>query len=85
MSYREAYLRKLNQIYHKNIEASNVNYIQGYGKFVSSKEIEVIKNSGEENSERITADHILIATGSTPENGNFEGNELCWTSDDIFA
>jgi len=33
---------------------------------------------------RFSADHILIATGSKPSEGGFEGHELCMTSDDIF-
>ena len=27
----------------------------------------------------------MIASGSYPEHGDFEGKELCWSSDDVFA
>lgn len=32
----------------------------------------------------MTAEHILIASGSKPRTPQFEGAEHCWTSDDIF-
>jgi len=32
-----------------------------------------------------TSDHILIASGSEPRAGIFEGAELCMSSDDFFA
>jgi glutathione reductase (NADPH) len=27
----------------------------------------------------------LIASGSTPEEGTFEGSDLCWNSNDVFS
>ena len=33
----------------------------------------------------LTADHIMIASGSTPSKPNFPGAEHCWSSDDIFT
>lgn len=38
----------------------------------------------EVNGEKLTADHIMIASGSTPAKFKFEGADLCMTSDDIF-
>ena len=35
--------------------------------------------------ERYSAEHILIASGSYPEEGSFEGKEHCINSDGIFA
>lgn len=32
-----------------------------------------------------TAEHILIASGSEPRGGNFEGADLCLSSDDFFS
>ena len=42
---RDAYVHRLNAIYHKNAAGSDVDYIQGHARFVSQKEIEV---SGED-------------------------------------
>lgn len=33
----------------------------------------------------LEADHIVIASGSTPITNVFPGSELCWTSDDVFS
>jgi len=32
-----------------------------------------------------TSDHILIASGSEPQPGSFEGADLCMDSDDFFS
>ena len=74
---RDAYVKRLNGIYHKNLDSSKVDYIQGKAKFVENKVLEV-------GSERYTADHIMIATGGDSMRIPFEGLEHCMTSDDIF-
>jgi len=80
---RDAYIKRLNGIYSTNVKNAGIDYIEGSARFTSPKEVEVVK--GEDvPSERYTADHILIASGSTPEEGTFEGKEHCWVSDDIF-
>eukprot|EP00347_Sterkiella_histriomuscorum_P010522 403375964 len=81
---REAYIKRLNDIYTNNLKNANIDYITGTARFISPKEVEV--NNGEDQPvERYSADHILIASGSYPENGEFEGKEHCWSSDDVFA
>ena len=80
---REAYIKRLNDIYTNNLKNANIDYITGTASFVSPKEVEVNKG-GDEPAERYTADHILIASGSYPEKNEFEGSEHCMTSDDIF-
>ena len=32
----------------------------------------------------MTADHIMISSGSSPTIPSFPGSEHCWTSEDIF-
>lgn len=50
---------------------------------MGKKEIEI---SGAADSKEVyTADHILIASGSYPEEGAFEGKEHCINSDGIFT
>ena len=51
--------------------------MEGTAHFVSDKVVEV-------EGKLYTADHILIASGSTPEPGSFEGSDLCINSDDFF-
>ena len=58
---RDAYVQKLNGIYHKNVATSEVDYIEGTASFVGQKEVEV---TGKEKVV-ITADHVMIAAGST--------------------
>jgi glutathione reductase (NADPH) len=74
---RDAYVARLNGIYSKNLENSKVDYVPGTAKFVSDKVVEV-------EGQLYTAEHILIASGSTPEIGKFPGSDLCITSDDFF-
>lgn len=81
---RDAYIHKLNTIYHKNVDNSGIEYINGTAKFTKAKEIEVNGQGGK--AERYSAEHIMIATGSKSiMPSKFEGLEHCITSDDIFA
>ena len=45
----------------------------------------MVEVSGGDQPQRFSADHILIASGSYPDHGGFEGHELCMSSDDIFT
>lgn len=63
---REKYITRLNGIYKTLLDTNNVTHINGWGKFVDSKTIEV-------GGVNYTADHIIIATGSKPVEGLFEG------------
>jgi glutathione reductase (NADPH) len=81
---RDAYIQKLNTIYHKNADNSGIQYLNGAAKFISPKEIEVVGKEG--SKERFSADHILVASGSKSIiPSNLPGVEHCITSDDIFA
>ena len=56
---RDAYVLRLNGIYERNLAAKGVTYVRGAGRFLD-------KNTVEVNGERLTARHIVIATGGTP-------------------
>ena len=75
---RDAYVLRLNGIYEKNVAKSGIDYVKGTCKFVSDKVVEV-------EGVQYTADHILIASGSTPAQEQFPGAELCSNSDDFFT
>lgn len=74
---RDTYIKRLNGIYDRNLEASKVTRINGWGRFKDSKTVTV---GGQE----YTADHILVATGGTPMVPNMPGAELGITSDGFF-
>ena len=74
---RNNYIQRLNDIYARALEDSQVDLISGYGAFVDSKTLEV-------NGKKYTADHIVIATGGKPSVPNTPGAELGITSDGFF-
>jgi glutathione reductase (NADPH) len=74
---RDAYIQRLNGIYHRNLAASQVTEIQGYARFENSRTVVAA-------GQTYTADHILIATGSTPIVPDTPGAELGITSDGFF-
>jgi len=76
---RDGYVKRLNGIYERNIAKQDIDYFKGTASFVSPKEVATSEG------ELLTADHIVIASGSYPSNPNFEGADLVWSSDDIFT
>ncbi len=75
---REAYVRRLNDIYARNLEREQVTHIQGHARFVDAHTVEV-------NGERYSADHICIATGGRPKWPDIPGAECAIDSDGFFA
>lgn len=75
---RDAYIKRLNGIYDTNLERSGIDRINGKGKFVGEKTIEV-------DGQRYSGDHVLIATGGYPwVPESVKGAEHCITSDGFF-
>lgn len=75
---RETYISNIHRAYQTNLAKNNVEVINGYAKFVDAKTVEV-------NGEKITADHILIATGGRPVLPEIKGAEYGIDSDGFFA
>ena len=75
---RDAYVKRLNGIYEKNVAGSGIDYFTGTASFKDAKT--VVTSEGA----TLTAEHILIASGSTPNKPPFPGGELCMNSDDFF-
>lgn len=65
---REAYIERIHGGYNRGLDANGVTLVNGFGKFVDSRTIEV-------NGEHYTAPHILIATGGRPTIPNIPGAE----------
>ena len=75
---RDAYVLRLNQIYERNLTSKGVHYVRGAARFVGPDAVEV-------NGERLTARHIVIATGGRAIVPPLPGAELGITSDGFFA
>jgi glutathione reductase (NADPH) len=75
---RDAYVLKLNGIYARNLQAKGVAYVPGRARFLEKDVLEV-------NGERLTARHIVIATGGRPVLPHVPGAEHGITSDGFFA
>ncbi|NXU47791.1 GSHR protein, partial [Turnix velox] len=82
---RDAYVRRLNDIYENNVRKAGIDVIRGYGKFTADPQPTV-----EVEGKKYTAPHILIATGGYPavppdsDIQNQPGASLGITSDDFF-
>uniref|UniRef100_A0A8B9ZXA2 glutathione-disulfide reductase n=1 Tax=Anas zonorhyncha TaxID=75864 RepID=A0A8B9ZXA2_9AVES len=79
---RDAYVRRLNEIYENNLNKAHIDIIHGYGKFTADPEPTI-----EVNGKKYTAPHILIATGgfpSVPPDSEVPGASLGITSDGFF-
>ncbi|WP_289007723.1 glutathione-disulfide reductase [uncultured Idiomarina sp.] len=75
---REAYIERIHGGYHRGFQGNGVEFIEGFAKFVDHKTVEV-------NGEKITADHITIATGGRPMIPEVPGAEHGIDSDGFFA
>lgn len=81
---RDARIKTLNGIYEGNWGKDGIELIHGAAKFVSAHEIEIKPTDGSE-SYKITAPHVLIATGGYPvKPKGIKGSEYGITSDEWF-
>lgn len=71
---------RLNGIYQRMLDNSNVTVLQGRGRFIDSHTVAI---DGDTPSQ-VTAEKILIAVGGHPIKPNILGIEHAITSDDIF-
>lgn len=74
---RDAYIERLNAIYHRVRKENNIDYIEGEAHLTGPGSVDV-------NGETITADHILIAVGGQPMVPDIPGAELGITSNGFF-
>ncbi len=75
---RDAYVKRLNDIYERNLSKKAVEYVAGYGRFVDAHTIEV-------DGRRLTAQHIVVATGGRPRVPEIPGAQHGIDSDGFFA
>jgi len=75
---RTAYIERIHASYAAGLDKNKVDVIRGHARFINACTIEV-------NGERMTADHILIATGGHPLRPGIPGAEHGLDSDGFFA
>jgi glutathione reductase (NADPH) len=74
---RDAYVQRLNDIYHRDLDEATIDEITGTATFNDPHTVSV-------NGAELSASHILIATGSKPDVPNVPGAKLGITSDGFF-
>ncbi|AUX74411.1 glutathione-disulfide reductase [Erwinia pyrifoliae] len=74
---RSAYIDRIHTSYDNVLGKNKVDVVKGFARFVDARTVEV-------NGEKITADHILIATGGRPSLPAIPGAEYGINSDGFF-
>jgi glutathione reductase (NADPH) len=74
---RDAYVQRLNGIYERNLAAKGVAYVRGAARFIDAHTIEV-------NGARLSARHMVIATGGKATMPQLPGAYLGISSDGFF-
>jgi glutathione reductase (NADPH) len=74
---RDRHVRDLNAAYARYLAGNKVEVLAGIARFVASKTVEV-------NGERVSAEHVVIATGGHPQVADVPGAHYGITSDGFF-
>ena len=74
---RDSYVLRLNGIYERNLAAKGVAYVRGAARFVDARTVEV-------NGQRLSARHMVIATGGKPMLPRIPGAQFGISSDGFF-
>jgi glutathione reductase (NADPH) len=75
---RDSFIVRLNDTYERNLVAKGVTHVRGVARFLDAHTLEV-------DGRRLTAPHIVIATGGVPTMPDLPGAELGITSDGFFS
>ncbi|KAJ9138692.1 Glutathione reductase [Pleurostoma richardsiae] len=80
---RDAYVKRLNGIYERNLTNDKVEYVHGWATLLSRNEVEITLDDG--TKERVRAKKILVAVGGAPTiPPNIPGADLGTNSDGFF-
>ncbi|KAK8086386.1 glutathione-disulfide reductase [Apiospora phragmitis] len=81
---RDAYIKRLNGIYERNLNNDKVEYVRGWAKLRSKNEVEVTMEDG--TKETVRAKKILVAVGGNPTAypSDIPGADLGTNSDGFF-
>ena len=81
-SRRAAEITRLNGVYAKLLEGAGVQLLRGWARLADPHTVVVKASDGTET--RVTARHILLATGGRPQRPSGPGAEHAITSDELF-
>ena len=80
----QTYIKKLNFGYKAQLRSKDVTYHNSYATLLDNHTILLTNDKGD--SQKVTADKIVIATGGRPNYNDIPGGkENCITSDDLFS
>ncbi|KAI3393481.1 hypothetical protein diail_4202 [Diaporthe ilicicola] len=80
---RDAFIKRLNGIYERNLKNDKVEYVHGWARLLSKNEVEVTLDDG--TKETVRAKKILVAVGGMPTiPPSIPGSELGVNSDGFF-
>jgi len=79
---RDAYIKRLNGIYERNLNNDKVEYVHGHARFEDANTVRVTLD--DKSNVEIKAKKILVAVGGHPNMPDVEGAELGITSDGFF-
>ncbi len=74
---------RLEDIYRKMLAAGSVQLIEGWARLDGPHRVIVRSRESGDTEKTLTAEHIVIATGSSPVLDSIPGIETCATSDDL--
>jgi len=78
-------LARLNAVYHKLLVGSGVQVLYGHARLLDAHTVEIdVRADGEGSIRRLSARHILIASGGRPQVPDVPGREHVLTSNDMF-
>ena len=75
---------RLSNIHADTLKKLNIEVFKGIGRFYSQNELEVVCPSTKKVLNRLSAQKILIAVGGKPKRLSIPGEDLAWSSDDVF-
>ncbi|MFV0679436.1 glutathione-disulfide reductase [Ottowia sp.] len=75
-------ISRLNGIYEGLMSSAQVTRLHGHGRLLDTRTVQVTASDGQQ--QRLSARHVLIATGGRPFVPEVAGRELVVTSDDMF-
>jgi glutathione reductase (NADPH) len=78
---RAAEIKRLNSVYHGLLNGAGVQLLRGWARLIDAHTVEVDCEGG---AQRLTARHILLATGGAPVQAAGPGAEWALSSDDMF-
>ncbi|MBO6960991.1 MAG: glutathione-disulfide reductase [Prochlorococcus marinus CUG1438] len=75
---------RLSDLHRNSLKRFNVTVFEGLGRFITQNELEIICPKTKKIKNKISSKKILISVGGKPKKLNIPGEDLAWSSDDIF-